>query len=84
MKLNNFADKKNGMDGSDEDIVMGIDADNHRTLLNSLTHLYSNPVMAAFREYCANASDAHKDSGQKKAFEITFPHRFEGVSNLRI
>lgn len=84
MKLNNFADKKNGMDGSEEDIVMGIDADNHRTLLNSLTHLYSNPVMAAFREYCANASDAHKDSGQKKSFEITFPHRFEGVSNLRI
>lgn len=84
MKLNNFADKKNGMDSSEEDIVMGIDANNHRTLLNSLTHLYSNPIMAAFREYCANASDAHKDSGQKKAFEITFPHRFEGVPNLRI
>lgn len=84
MKLNNFADKKNGMDSSDEDIVMGIDADNHRTLLNSLTHLYSNPVMAAFREYCANASDAHKDSRQKKAFEITFPYRFEGKPNLRI
>lgn len=84
MKLKNFADKKNGLDSIDEDIVMGIDAENHRTLLNSLTHLYSNPVMAAFREYCANASDAHKDSGQKKPFEVTFPYRFEGMQNLHI
>jgi hypothetical protein len=84
MKLKNFADMKNGLDSTDEDIVMGIDAENHRTLLNSLTHLYSNPVMAAFREYCANASDAHKDSGQTKPFDITFPYRFEGMQNLRI
>lgn len=84
MKLKNFADKKNGLDSIDEDIVMGIDAENHRTLLNSLTHLYSNPVMAAFREYCANASDAHKDSGQTKPFEVTFPYRFEGMPNLHI
>lgn len=84
MKVTNFADKKNGLEGSVEDIVMGIDNTNHLTLLNSLTHLYSNPVMAAFREYCANASDAHKDSGQTKPFEVSFPHRHEGQSNLRI
>jgi hypothetical protein len=84
MKVTNFADKKIGLKGSQEDIVMGIDADNHLTLLNSLTHLYANPVMAAFREYCANASDAHKDSGQTKPFEVSFPHRHEGQPNLRI
>lgn len=84
MRVNNFADRKKGLEGEQEDIVMGIDADNHLTLLNSLTNLYSNPVMAAFREYCANASDAHKDSGQKAPFDVTFPHRYEGTTNLRI
>ena len=84
MKVTNFADKKNGLDGAHEDIVMGIDEDNHLTLLNSLTHLYSNPVMAALREYCANASDAHKDSGQTKPFEVEFPYHHGGSYNLRV
>lgn len=84
MKVNNFADRKNGLDGAVEDIVMGIDSDNHLQLLNSLTHLYGNPIMAAFREYCANAADAHKAIGQEKAFEVNFPHYYGGSTVLRI
>lgn len=84
MKVNNVADKGTGLKSSDEDIIMGISENNHLTLLNSLTNLYANPVMAALREYSANASDAHKVSGQTKPFEIDFPYYLNGATHLRI
>lgn len=84
MKVNNVANKGAGLKSSEEDIIMGISESDHLTLLNSLTNLYANPIMAALREYCANASDAHKVSGQVKPFEVEFPYRHEGESSLRI
>lgn len=84
MKVNTFADKANGLEGAEEDVVMGINEDNHLTLLNSLTNLYSNPILAALREYSANASDAHKESHQTKPFEVDFPYLYEERNHLRI
>lgn len=84
MKVTNITDKSAGVEGSEEDIVMGISSDNHLTLLNSLTNLYSNPVLAALREYSANASDAHKDAGQTKPFEVDYPYLAENIPCLRI
>lgn len=84
MKVTNLTNKANGLEGEGEDVVMGINEDNHLTLLNSLTNLYSNPILAALREYSANASDAHKESGQTKAFEVDFAHPYEDGYFLRI
>lgn len=58
--------------GEEGDIVMGLASDNQQSLISSLTHLYANPALAALREYCANAADAHKSANQTKPFEVDY------------
>lgn len=44
-------------------------------VLNTLISLYSNPYVAALREYTSNALDSHRDAGQTAAVEVTLPTR---------
>lgn len=82
---NKFISDRAENKGITEDVPMALASANHNSLLNSLTHLYSNPPLAALREYSANAADAHKAIGQTKPFEIDlrFFHA-ESHLNLRI
>lgn len=84
MKTITFEDKAKGLVSDVEDIVMGIDADSHVSLMSSMTNLYSDPPLAALREYVANAADAHKAIGQVKPFEVSFTSPYAGNTAVRV
>ena len=41
--------------------------------IRNLIRMYSNPRLAALREYTSNARDSHKQSGYKGPVEVTLP-----------
>jgi len=57
----------------DEQVAMTFHEEANGFLLNQLIKAYSNPYLAAFREYIANALDAHVESGQTRSVEVTLP-----------
>lgn len=62
--------------GEAEKIAMGFHAESLQHLMNVLTRLYSDPVMAAIREYLTNAYDSHVEAGQTKPIEVFLPTAF--------
>jgi hypothetical protein len=70
----------------EDDVSMRLaDADSD-VILSSLTHLYSNPVLAALREYFANAMDAHQESNKSNLppIEVNLAHYHAQEMCLRI
>lgn len=86
MKTSNAVDSMKDTTIEATDVEMGFDESNEASLLNSLTHLYANPVIAALREYVANAHDAHVDNGNdfSRPIEVNVNHRFEKQFHLRV
>lgn len=86
MKTSNAVDSMNDIAIEANDVEMGFDEGNEASLLNSLTHLYANPVIAALREYVANAHDAHVDNGNdfSRPIEVNVDYRFEKRFHLRV
>lgn len=57
----------------DETMRMTIDQDSIAHLMQILTDLYSNPILAVIREYSTNALDSHIEAGNPAPIEITLP-----------
>lgn len=61
-----------------------IDQKNIIHITSMLRDMYSNPVKACIREYCANAVDAHMISGQpERPIQITPPTQLSPVFKVR-
>lgn len=58
----------------DETVVMGFHEASRGVLLNQLIKQYTDPYIAAFREYTSNARDSHQKSGQTLPVEVTLPN----------
>jgi hypothetical protein len=56
-----------------ENIAMSIDEGAMAHIMNVLTDLYSNPILAVIREYSTNAWDAHVAAGVTRPIEVTLP-----------
>lgn len=53
-------------------------------LMNLLTDLYSDPVLACIREYSTNAWDSHVDAGNtSRPIEVTLPNRMSPYFIIR-
>lgn len=46
-------------------------------VMSILSNMYTNKFLAVLREYCANALDSHKESGQERPIEVTLPSDFQ-------
>jgi hypothetical protein len=56
-----------------ETVKMSIDASAVDVLMNNLTNLYSDPVIAVLREYTSNAFDSHVRAGVTAPIEVKTP-----------
>lgn len=65
-----------------ESVKMTIDANASALIIRHLTNLYSNPYVAALREYTSNAFDSHKVAGTTRPVEVVLPNSL--MSNLII
>ena len=64
-------------------VAYHIDPENLGYIAQILRELYSDPIRAVVREYCANAVDAHDQAGiPERPIEITAPTKM--VPELRI
>lgn len=54
-------------------IPMGIDAQSFGIILDSLIRIYSNPYVAALREYTSNAWDSHHNCNPTRPIEVSLP-----------
>ena len=57
----------------DKTIAMEIDSSASGIILDSLIRIYSNPYVAALREYTSNAWDSHQQAGQTRPIEVSLP-----------
>ncbi len=57
----------------DETMRMTIDQDSIAHLMQILTDLYSDPILAVIREYSTNALDSHIEAGNTAPIEVTLP-----------
>ena len=57
----------------EETVAMTFDPRAIAQQIRNLIRMYSNPRLAALREYTSNAKDAHKAAGYKGAVEVTLP-----------
>lgn len=64
-------------------IDMEFDASSSSHIMAVLTDLYSDPEMAAIREYSTNALDSHIAAGQTRPIEITLPSNFSRNFKVR-
>jgi hypothetical protein len=68
-----------GTMGTDNTTRMTFDPNAIAHLMSVLTDLYSDPVMAAIREYSTNAWDSHVAAGVTRPIEITLPNKLQPV-----
>lgn len=61
---------------------MTIDPESLEFIISSLTDIYGDGVLAAIREYSANARDSHVTAGQMRPIEVTLPSAFN--PNFRV
>lgn len=61
---------------------MTIDPESLKYIISSLTDIYGDGVLAAIREYSANARDSHVTAGQTRPIEVTLPSAFN--PNFRV
>lgn len=59
--------------------VMGIDPGSMAHIVTVLTDLYSDPAMAAIREYSTNALDANKAAGNTDPINVYLPSQYTPV-----
>lgn len=57
----------------DESMRMSLDADSIVHLMQVLTDLYSDPILAVIREYSTNALDSHIEAENDQPIEVTLP-----------
>lgn len=55
------------------EIEMGIDLNSLPFIMQQLTDLYSDPILACVREYSTNANDSHSFAGTERPIEVTLP-----------
>lgn len=54
--------------------VLGVNAEGAAAIVQILTNQYSNPALAAVREYSCNARDSHVEAGKRDVpIEVTLP-----------
>jgi hypothetical protein len=58
---------------------MGINAESFGIILDSLIKIYSNPYVAALREYTSNAWDSHMTCGQTLPIRVSLPSALSPV-----
>lgn len=83
MKLDRKQQINTSYEATTEDVEMTLDESSSAMLMSSLTYLYGTPVLAALREYTANAMDETSDP-TKTPVEIDFPFMFLGKQCLRV
>lgn len=69
--------------GIDETVKMSIDQNSIAHLMQILTDLYSDPILAVVREYATNALDSHIEAGNKDPIEITLPSSLKPEFQVR-
>lgn len=57
-----------------ESQLMSIDMSNAAFIMESLTNLYSDPILSVIREYVANGIDSHIEAGNDDPVEVTLPN----------
>lgn len=65
------------VDKIDESMRMSIDSNSIAHLMQLLTDLYSDPILAVMREYSTNARDSHIDAGHEGPIIVTLPTALE-------
>jgi hypothetical protein len=58
---------------AEREIEMGIDLNSLPFIMQQLTDLYSDPILACVREYSTNANDSHSFAGTERPIEVTLP-----------
>ena len=58
-------------------IAMRLDDSARALIIKSIIDMYSNPYVAAMREYTSNAYDSHVWAGQSRPVELTLPTRLD-------
>lgn len=58
---------------AEREIDMGLDLDSLPFIMQQLTDLYSDPILACVREYSTNAKDSHSFAGTTRPVEVTLP-----------
>jgi len=66
-----------------EDVAMTIDEAAIQHLMNVLTDLYEDPLLAVIREYSTNAWDSHVEAGQTKPIEVSTPTDLRPLFTVR-
>ena len=60
----------------DEKVTMTFAEEANALLLGNLIKQYSNPYLAALREYTSNARDSHREAGITRPIEVTLPNQY--------
>lgn len=66
-----YAHRSNVSDA--QSVKMSIDEDSTVFLMDILSDIYSDPALAAIREYSSNAYDSHVEAGQTRPVEVSLP-----------
>ncbi len=66
-----------------ERVAMGIAAEDMAHIMDVLTNLYKNRLLAIIREYSTNAWDAHIEAGVSLPIEVTLPSAFSPILKIR-
>jgi hypothetical protein len=61
----------------------GFDPEALEHLMELLSDMYGDPVMAIVREYITNAIDSHKKAGQTRPVEVTLPSHLRPFYEIR-
>lgn len=66
-----------------EDVAMTIDEAAIQHLMNVLTDLYEDPLLAVIREYSTNAWDSHIEAGHTRPIEVSTPTDLRPLFTVR-
>lgn len=75
MKLNTSQAETSGNLVFKRKIAMRLDDSARALIIKSIIDMYSNPYVAAMREYTSNAIDSHVWAGESRPVELTLPTR---------
>lgn len=66
-----------------EDVKMSLSADATAHIMSMMTEQYSDPIMAALREYVTNARDSHTAAGVSEPIEVELPTQLRPALVIR-
>jgi len=83
MRVNTEHSYVNRSNTSVQSVRMSFDENSVGFLMDVMTNLYSDTVMAPIREYSSNALDSHNDAGVTRPVEVTLPTEFNPTFEVK-